>query len=94
MNTTNQKNLMIYQLNCNSLNTKLSEIKQLLISNIPDIFCLCETWLTDKYIPKFPDYIAEWKHRGAPGGGLGILIHKELQYRNHDLDEYNEGVAT
>lgn len=78
--TANETNICL--LNCNSINTKLGEIKDFLFSNQPDIFCFCETWLS-KYIPKFRNYTAHWKHRGHLGGGLGILVaggipHKEL----------------
>lgn len=86
------KNLTIYLLNCNSINNKLSEIKKLLLEHEPHIFCLCETWLNNKYIPKFFNYISEWKHRGAAGGGLGILLHKEIHYKNLVITEYDGGV--
>ena len=78
--------MMMYFLNCNSLNNKIGEIKDLLIKNTPDIFCLCETWLNPKYVPKFNNYISEWQHRCAAGGGIGIFIHKEMQtIGNHKL---------
>ena len=47
-----------------------------LLDTKPDIMCLSETWLTARFVPKFPDYCAVWDHReGWVGGGLGILVH-------------------
>ena len=51
--------LKIESLNCNILNTKLSEVKQTIIDDTPDVLCLCETWHTDKFIPKFHNYTAD-----------------------------------
>ena len=68
--------LIIYTLNCNSLNNKLGELKNLLDEREPDVVCFCE-----RFVPKFKNYMAEWKHRGTAGGGLGILIRNGLQYR-------------
>ena len=91
MNSQNQ-NLKLLQLNCNSIYNKLSEIKQVLLQHIPDIICLSETWIKEKYIPKFPDYIAEWEHRAGHGGGLGILINKNVQYQKLELVPFANGI--
>ena len=84
--------LIIYSLNCNSLNNKLGELKNVIYERQPDVVCLCETWLSDRFVPRFHNYIAEWKHRGAAGGGLGILIHKNVQFRPLDIPIYIGGV--
>ena len=84
--------LVIYSLNCNSLNNKLGELKNVIYERQPDIVCLCETWLSDRFVPKFHNYIAEWKHRGTAGGGLGILMHKSVQSRPLDIPGYTGGV--
>ena len=83
--------LIIYTLNCNSLNNKLGELKNLLDEREPDVFCLCETWLSERFVPKFKNYMAEWKHRGTAGGGLGILIQNGLQYRTLNVPEFAGG---
>ena len=83
---------MIYSLNCNSLNNKSGEIKDLLYDKQPDVVCFCETWLNDKHVPKFRSYNAEWKHRGGPGGGLGILLHHSVQYRTLNVPCFPGGV--
>ena len=83
---------MIYSLNCNSLNNKISELKNVIYERQPDVVCLCETWLSDRFVPKFNNYIAEWKHRGAAGGGLGILMHRSVQFRTLDIPSYTGGV--
>lgn len=87
--TTN--NLTIYLLNCNSINNKIPEIKQILTDNKPDIFCLCETWINKKYVPKFNDYFSVWNHRDTAGGGIGILIQKEFQFKTIYLNIYQNG---
>ena len=60
---------MKFLLNCHSINNKLGEIKLMLYTRKPDIFCFTETWMS-RFEPKFIDYVAIWKHRGGPGGGL------------------------
>ena len=83
----------IHLLNCNSLHTKLSEIKHHLQDSSPDVFCLCETWLNVGYVPRFPNYNAEWMHRtGQRGGGLGILVRHGLQYTEVQLQQFPMGV--
>ena len=84
--------LYIYELNCNSIYKKLGEIKQVLYEDKPDIVCFSETWIKQRYTPKFNNYLAEWKHReGRGGGGLGILIHNSLQYQVIHIPEYADG---
>ena len=83
--------LIIYTLNCNSLNNKLGELKNLLDEREPDVFCLCETWLSERFVPKFKNYMAEWKHRGTAGGGLGILVRNGLQYRTLNVPDFVGG---
>ena len=67
-------NFRIILLNCNSLCSKLSEIKNLVDNEKAELVCLTETLLT-KLEPKFKNYKCEWKHRpDRSGGGIGILI--------------------
>ena len=78
-------------LNCNSINTKLGEIKDFLVDKKPDIFCFTETWLTS-YIPKFHNYSSHWKNRNqGTGGGLGILVAAGLSHRSYPLILYDDG---
>lgn len=88
-----QTPLKLQMLNCNSLNTKLPEIKQLLLDTCPHVLCLCETWLSERFTPRFHGYASEWVHRPArQGGGLGILIKQEVQYSSRTLTPYLGGV--
>ena len=48
-------NSRIILLNCNSLCSKLSEIKNLVDNEKTELICLTETWLT-KHEPKFKNY--------------------------------------
>ena len=79
-------------LNCNSISNKLSEIKIALLQTSPSIVCLSETWLNQRFLPKFPSYSTLWKHRPhRMGGGLGFLIHKEIQYQEINLNPMQGG---
>ena len=67
-------NFIIIFLNCTSLCSKLSQIKNRVDNEKAELVCLTETWLT-KHKPKFKNYKCEWKHRPDRScGGLGILI--------------------
>ena len=48
-------NFRIILLNCNSLCSKLSEIKNLVDGEKAELVCLTETWRT-KHEPKFKNY--------------------------------------
>ena len=50
------------QLNCQSLNSKLTDIKLMVTEQKPDFAALTETWLT-KHPPKFTGYTAINKNR-------------------------------
>ena len=86
-----QSSLNIQFLNCNSIYNKTSEIKLTLQNDSPEIFCMTETWINPQFLPKFPNYCAEWKHRNGRGGGIGILIRNNVQYEKIDLDIPEEG---
>lgn len=77
-------------LNCNSISNKLGEIKLLIYTEKPDVFCFSETWIK-KYEPKFINYVSIWKHRMGFAGGLGILIRRGLQYRDLNLIPFIDG---
>lgn len=79
-------------LNCNSINSKIAELKNMISQCMPDFLCLTETWLdNDKYAPRFHNYHSEWQHRTERGGGLGIIIHKDIQYRKLDINSFPNG---
>ena len=80
------------QLNCQSLNNKLFDIKLLIHVLRPDFVALSETWVT-RHVPKVYNYQAEWVHRfDRQGGGLGMLIRRGIQYQLHNLNHYPDGV--
>ena len=84
------KKLSIFLLNCRSINNKLGEIKLMLYTRKPDIFCFTETWIS-RFEQKFIDYVSIWKQRGGPGGGLGIILRKGLQHDNFQLTPFQNG---
>lgn len=93
MAESKSNDLIIYFVNCNSIYKKIPEIKKILHTEQPDLVCLCETWLRKKYEPRFKDYICWYNHRlDRGGGGLAILVRKEIQHIEHKLTPYQNGV--
>lgn len=76
---TSEQYLEIFQLNCNSISNKLSEIKMYLYTRKPDIMCLCETMVKNNE-PKFIGYNSIWKHRNGDKGGLAILVRHDINF--------------
>ena len=68
----------------------MGEIKLLVYSKKPDIVCFTETWISH-YEPRFIDYIPVWKHRDSFAGGLGILIRRNINFQNIDLNILQTG---
>ena len=86
-----EKQLYLVQFNCNSLRTKLSELRLFVYSAQVDLLCLCETWLTDR-APLFRGYVAVWQHRpGGLGGGLGLLLREDIPFQEKLLMAYPGG---
>lgn len=86
-----ENDLEIYQLNCNGIRGKISEIKLYLYSKKPDLLCLCETWL-NKNEPHFIGYDAIWHHRtDNDRGGLAILVREDICYKIKNLNSYPNG---
>ena len=85
-----REHFLVYQLNCNGLSNKLSEIKLFLYSAKPEVFCFSETFLNFKFEPKFIGYISFWKHRMGRKGGLGILVRKDVAVKELALTSYCE----
>ena len=82
--------MKICQLNCNSLSTKLSEIKLYIYKNKPEIVCLCETMIK-KREPKFIGYDVFWKHRLGDKGGLAVLYRKDLTIKEINFVPFPNG---
>lgn len=90
MATISNNSVKIFFLNCRSLCNKLGEVKSLIYQSNPDVFCFGETWIS-RFEPKFREYVAIWKHRGGPGGGLGILIRDSIPYQAIELVPFDNG---
>uniref|UniRef100_A0A2P2HZJ0 RNA-directed DNA polymerase from mobile element jockey-like n=1 Tax=Hirondellea gigas TaxID=1518452 RepID=A0A2P2HZJ0_9CRUS len=90
-NKHSEKNFEVFQLNCNGLKNKVSELKLYLYTKKPDLMCICETWLKDRE-PTFIGYKAIWQHRvDADRGGLGILIREDVNYQSLQLRHFEDG---
>ena len=84
--------LSVLSLNCNSIYTKLAEIKLLLYATKPSVMCLTETWANARYLPTFCGYECYWCNRGALGGGLCILVRRSLCCQQLNLLRFQQGV--
>ena len=89
---TESENFLIMQLNVRGLSSKVDQIKRLIDTNPcnkpPEVILLCETWLNNSSPTiNIPGYNLELENRtGRKGGGVAILIRKNLIYkRRHDL---------
>lgn len=85
--TNSEAHLTVYQLNCNSISNKLSELKLLTYTEKPDIFCLCETF-AKRYEPSFIGYTGIWKERDGEKGGLAILIRQDVYFKEITFDPF------
>ena len=78
--------------NARSLLGKLSEFKKYILSLNPHIVGVSETWLNTKYDPKFQNYNVIRKDReGQKGGGLLILIRRDIKYTILTLSHHQQG---
>ena len=82
-------NLKLIQYNARSLTkSNLIEFKAHLHLHKPHILTLCETFWRDSFSVKFKQYYAVNKNRvGQVGGGVAILIHKSLQFKQLQLPD-------
>ena len=88
--------LSIIQYNIRGINSKLSELNQL-IDNVqttgyPDIILICESWLKkNSPRPQIEGYTLERTDRiGKKGGGVCIFLSDRCCYkRRHDLERHN-----
>ena len=93
-------NLIVLQLNVQSLLVHLGEVKDLLFNlekrNLPvDILLLCEIFLTKRTqkLINIPGYtLLATNQEKSKGGGTAILIKNNISYtRRSDLEEFHEG---
>ena len=85
-------NISVIILNCKSIRSKLGEIKLLAYTVKPDIMCLSETWLGDsQFNPKFINYNCIFRNRNQHGGGIGIIIKRNIKYQEINLKPFKNG---
>ena len=83
------------QLNCQSLNSHLFPIKNLIEIEQPTFIAFCETWLGGtKNNPNIKGYPRpHWRHRdGGQGGGLGLLFKRGVVNEEIPLIYFPNGV--
>ena len=84
-------NLKICHWNARSLKANLAEFNKFLSTHSPHIVCICETWLTYNFNPKFLNYTLYRQDRLlGKGGGMLILVRKEISHNILDLTPYQE----
>ena len=78
---------LFYQLNIRGLYSKQHKLKDLITDNFkgenPDIILLCETWQSkNSPVPDIKGYhIIQKYQEHRKGGGVAILVSKNLNYR-------------
>ena len=88
-----QKGLHFIHLNCNSLLSKIEELRTFIVSTSPHIICFSETKL-DKSISDreiaIENYSCVRKDRNRNGGGVACFIHKSIAFevRSDFSDEF------
>ena len=91
-----QKGLHFIHLNCNSLLSKIEELRTFILSTSPHIICFSETKL-DKSISDgeiaIDNYSCVRKDRNRNGGGVACFIHKSIAFEvRSDFSEEFENI--
>ena len=82
-----RNDLSIMQINTRGLLNKLDHLRDIINYSYPDVILLCETWLNARTIDlvEIKGYKLVSKNRvDRIGGGVGILLKKELRTRCRD----------
>ena len=78
-----EKGLHFVHLNCNSLRSKIEEIRELVLHAKPHVICFSESKL-DENVPdavvKIDDYNILRQDRTSSGGGVACFIHKDVNF--------------
>lgn len=76
----------ILQWNCRSLQRRTPDLMHLLDDFNINIAAICETRLDDEYCPSFANYDIYSVNRNRRGGGVGILLNKNLRFSFKDIN--------
>lgn len=85
-NVARKNNLNIIQHNIHSLSANKDEMQMHLERENIDIALLSETWLGDEISLKFKNHNILNIPRADEYGGVGILLRKEIKYKQIQLD--------
>ena len=73
--------LTILQLNIRGIKNKLKDLKCLVAESSPDIICINQSFLNNKSpTPSIKNYISYSHNRIFHGGGVMILINKNIKH--------------
>nr|CAH7757317.1 unnamed protein product [Callosobruchus chinensis] len=72
--------------NCNGILSKLLDVKLLINEYLPQIIFINETHLTQKHQVNFPNYTTLRQDRHDGRGGIAIIIHKNVPYKELQID--------
>jgi Reverse transcriptase (RNA-dependent DNA polymerase)/Endonuclease-reverse transcriptase len=70
--------LKVWYSNTTSMNNKVNEVRALLSTYRPDIFCVAETWFTSVSDTHVDEYILYRMDRSSRGGGVAIYVNGGL----------------
>ena len=94
MDKSVSRNLKIVQWNARSLNNKLPEFEITILTTLPDVVAIQETWMKPGLKdPKYTSYDILRKDRqdGRKSGGIMLLIRKNLIYSEKKLNIFKDG---
>lgn len=92
-NITNEKNLIILQWNCRSINNKKASLINWLSNKKVDVIILSETWLRPSNSFQFPGYNVIRKDRDDGYSGVAILVANHLRFTEKVMIlNYNEDI--
>ena len=83
-------NVHILHININGLFGRKTELIHYLNECTPHLVTLNETKLRNQTKIKIPNYHLIRRDRATNGGGVAILVRKDLKYNEIDTSEFNE----
>ena len=87
-NSNNKKTLKIIHWNARSILPKISDLKNMMGKEAPDIVTINETWLNQKKRLHLKGYTTFRKDRGTTGGGVLIMVMERYQASEQHIQPF------
>lgn len=83
---------IIVQWNCRSLHQRTGDLASIIEQCRPDIICLSETWMDETFRISFPGFSFALCNRNRHGGGVAIMIRRDIHFQVIDLNIFDRAV--